>query len=36
MTHPNCMAKNFDVIKDSQPLKNESIRIKQIFDAEYK
>ena len=36
MKPPNCTAKEFFVIKESRPVQNETKRIKQIFDAEYK
>ena len=34
MKPPNCMAKEFVVIKESRPVRNATERIKQILDAE--
>ena len=36
MKPPNCLAKEFFVIKESCPVRNTTKRIKQILDAEYK
>ena len=36
MNPPNCMAKEFFVIKENHPLQNAAKRIKQILDTEYK
>ena len=36
MKPPNCMAKEFFVIKECRPVRNTSKRIKQNLDAEYK
>ena len=36
MTLPNCIAKEFYVIKESSPVRNASKRIKLILDPEYK
>ena len=36
MKPPNCTTKEFYVIKESHPVRNATIRINQILDAEYK
>ena len=36
MKPPNCTAKEFFVIKESRPARNQIKRIKQILDAKYK
>ena len=36
MKPPNCMAKEFFVIKESRLVRNATKRVKQILDAEYK